>query len=327
PGAHPLAPLADDIVSTGFPELDAILGTGGLPRQASATIRGDASSGKTTLALRCVAEAQARGAIAAYLDLTRSFDPLEAVSRGVDLDWLVVVRPADAGEGFRLAGALLSGRAVDLLVLDLPPRLAARQESIVRRLSAHARQTGARLLMLEPAGLSGSLQGALAEVSALRLELERCAWLRLGRDVVGQRTAVTVAKNRFGPPGRRVELEIRYVEEGDRAPGIACRLAGLGAIDPGPPEDRSARSRRPSIPVVHPMPPPIPFQPRSRPIDDAPPPSRLAPSAAPHRAGTPPAAGAGRARRPALGAGHGARLQPGRAAPRRPARAAPGERP
>src|SRR5688500_6644200 len=76
----PLAPLPADVISTGFPELDAVLGTGGLPREASAAIRGDVSSGKTTLALRCIAEAQAHGAIAAYLDLGSSLDPLEAVS-------------------------------------------------------------------------------------------------------------------------------------------------------------------------------------------------------------------------------------------------------
>src|SRR5918992_6098044 len=117
PGPEPLrvparrdrsTPLADDVVSTGFPALDAVLGPGGLPREASAAIRGDVSSGKTTLALRCIAEAQAHGAIAAYLDLGRSLDPLEAVSRGVDLRWLICLRPSDPSEGFAMAGSLLA---------------------------------------------------------------------------------------------------------------------------------------------------------------------------------------------------------------------------
>jgi RecA/RadA recombinase len=226
PRHDPLAPLPDDIVSTGFPELDAVLGPGGLPRNASAAIRGSVSSGKTTLALRCVAEAQARGAIVAWLDLPRAFDPLDAVARGVDLRWLLVIRPSDPSEGFTLAGALLSGRAVDVLVVDLPSELADRQESTLRRLSAHARRVGARFLVLEPATLPSGLHSALGEVTGLRLELERQAWIRLGRDVVGQQTRVTVAKNRFGPPGRHVALEIHYAEGGER--GMAThRFAGI----------------------------------------------------------------------------------------------------
>jgi RecA/RadA recombinase len=308
PSPHPLQPLSDEPVSTGFPELDAVLGIGGLPRQGSATIRGATSSGKTTLALRCLAEAQGRGAIGAWLDLTRAFDPLEAASRGVDLRWLVVLRPADPAEGFKLAGALLSGRAVDLLVIDLPPRVPARQEAIVRRLSAHAQRVGARLIVLEPASLGGPIHGALAELSGLRLELSRRDWIRLGRDVVGQRTEVTVAKDRFGSPGRQVELEIHYAQEIDRPIGAERHLD-----DTGPPALRSLAG----------LPTPSPWT-----IDDATPPSRLDPSPAPPRAGTPvgldrPA----RAGRPAVGAGHGPRLQPGRETARRPARPAARRRP
>jgi hypothetical protein len=221
---HPLSPLPADVVSTGFTALDGILGTGGLPRGASVAVRGGASSGKTTLALRTAGETQAAGSIVAWLDLTEAFDPLEAAARGIDLRWLVVVRSPDPVEGLRLAGALLSGRAIDLLVVDLPPRLPAAREGLLRRLAAHARRIGARLLVLEPVGLTSALGGTLAEVSGIRLELERDGWIRVGRDVVGQRTAVTVAKNRYGPPGRRVQLEIRYAEEGDRGPGVMRRL-------------------------------------------------------------------------------------------------------
>ncbi len=215
--ADPLAPLRDDLVSTGFPALDAILGVAGLPREASAAIRGDLSSGKTTLVLRCAAEAQAQGSIVAYVDLARTFDPVEAVARGVDLRWMLVVRPADVPEGFSLAGALLAGRAVDLLIVDLPSRLPVRTDDALRRLAAHARHVGARLMVLEPASLGGPFHGALAEATGLRLELERRGWIRLGRDIVGQRTQVTVAKNRYGSPGRHADLEIHYLTDGDRA--------------------------------------------------------------------------------------------------------------
>src|ERR1700675_3427109 len=127
PGARPLhheTPLpgghgVERIVRTGFPVLDAILGPGGLPRSASVAFRGDASSGKTTLALRLAAEAQVDGAIVAWLDLARALDPVEAAARGVRLDWLVVLTPETIDEGLSIAATLLAGRSVDLLVIDL----------------------------------------------------------------------------------------------------------------------------------------------------------------------------------------------------------------
>src|SRR4029077_10424062 len=95
-------------------------GPGGLPRSASVAIRGDGSSGRTTLALRIAAEAQAQGSVVSWLDLARSFDPVEAVARGIDLEWLVVITPISLDEGLTIAGSLLTGRSVDLLFLDLP---------------------------------------------------------------------------------------------------------------------------------------------------------------------------------------------------------------
>ncbi|MEA2621437.1 MAG: recombination protein RecA [Chloroflexota bacterium] len=215
PRHDPLAPAGREVVSTGFPQLDAALGSGGLPRQVSAAIRGDLSSGKTTLALRCLAEAQGAGAIGAWLDLGRAFDPLEAVARGVDLRWLIVIRPADAAEGFAIAAALLTGRAVDLLIVDLPAAGLPGGEDKLRQLAARAQRADARLIVLEPASPSGT--HAAAESTGLRLELDRRDWIRLGRDVIGQQTQVTVAKNRFGPPGRQVALEIHYADAGERA--------------------------------------------------------------------------------------------------------------
>lgn len=227
PGAPQPAP-GRDVISTGFPALDAVLGPAGLPAEASVVVRGGPSSGKTTLALRCAAEAQAAGDIVAWLDLGRAFDPVEAVARGVDLRWLLVIRPADVAEGLALAGALLSGRSIGLLVADLPARSHARLEDQLRRLVAHARRVGARLIVLEPPSLADSARTALAQGTSLRLELERQAWLRLGRDVVGQRTGVAVTKNRYGPPGSHVDLDIHYLAEGERATA-AERLAAAAA--------------------------------------------------------------------------------------------------
>jgi recombination protein RecA len=113
------------VVTTGFPQLDALLGPGGIPRTASLALRGDASSGRTTVALRLVAEAQAAGSVVAWLDLERSLDPVEAVARGVRLEWLVALAPADLDEGLAMAGSLLQARTVDMLLVDLPARLGA----------------------------------------------------------------------------------------------------------------------------------------------------------------------------------------------------------
>ena len=127
------------------------------------SMRGDASSGRTTLALRLAAEAQAAGSIVAWLDLTAALDPVEAVARGIQPEWLVVLTPADPEEGLAIAGSLLAGRAVDLLVIDLPapaaaepapgaakPGTEARFADRLGRLAALARRAGITLVVLEP---------------------------------------------------------------------------------------------------------------------------------------------------------------------------------
>jgi RecA/RadA recombinase len=233
-------PDDDRVVRTGFAALDAILGPGGVPRSTALAVRGDVSSGKTTLALRLAAEAQAAGSIVAYVDLARSLDPVEAVARGVRLEWLVVLEPTSLDEALAMAGALVAGRSVDLLIVDLPPgrgspagdgttlprrdRSGRRPPSVadrLGRLTALARRAAVLLVVLEPSGLPGPVSSAIAESTGLRLELARRTWIRLGRDVVGQRTEVVVARNRAGPPGRRAELRILYAEGGGRD---ACLL-------------------------------------------------------------------------------------------------------
>jgi hypothetical protein len=309
---RPAGGTVERIVRTGFPALDAILGPGGLPRSASVALRGDASSGKTTLALRLAAEAQADGAIVAWLDLARALDPVEAVARGVRLDWLVVLTPETLDEGLSIAGALLAGRSVDLLVIDLPPRpdpgtTAARVADRLRRLAALARRAETLLVALEPPNLTGGLATAIAESTGLRLELARRSWIRLGRDVVGQQAEVTVARNRFGPPGRRAELRILYAEGGER--DHCLRRPDL-LLD-----DATA------APTGHPQ----------RIPTDATPPPLLAPSPAPARESPPlrllPDRPAGRPRRPALDRRDGDRRRSGGPGARRPARDPARERP
>ncbi len=315
------------VLSTGFAELDAILGPGGLPKGLGLSLRGEVSSGRTTLALRLVAEAQAAGSIAAWLDLAKALDPVEAVARGIRPEWLVVLTPADAEEGLVIAGSLLAGRTVDLLVIDLPPRLAgaARVADRLGRLSALARRAGISLVVLEPPGLVSTVASAVGEATGIRLELARRSWLRLGRDVVGQRTEVVVARNRAGPPGRRATIRILYADGGERD---AClRLEGLlepePAVRPAPmpapnpagldivnapvtsvPERRTTHATPPSL---SPAPPP-----RSR---EAAPALRLV------------ATGTDRPRRPAVAGRDGPRRRSERASPRDPARDAARQRP
>jgi RecA/RadA recombinase len=255
---EPAATPDDRVVRTGFAALDAILGPGGLPRSASVAIRGDGSSGRTTLVLRLAAEAQATGAIVAWVDLARSFDPVEAVARGVRLEWLVVITPETLDESLAIGGMLLAGRSVDLLVLDLPGgRLAAtdRPSAVadrLGRLAALARRAETLLIVLEPPGLTGRLAGVVAESTSLRLELARRSWIRLGRDIVGQRTEALVARNRYGPPGRRATLRILYADGGER--DGCLRRDGL-LIDRAPaihPERIQRDATPPSLPATSP---------------------------------------------------------------------------
>jgi RecA/RadA recombinase len=312
PEPRPESTPGDRVIPTGFAALDAILGPGGLPRSASVAIRGDGSSGRTTLVLRVAATAQAAGSIVAWLDLSRTFDPVEAAARGVRLEWLVVITPETLDEGLAIAGALLAGRSVDLIVLDLPGgRLAAtdrpaRVADRLGRLAALARRAETLLVVLEPPGLAGGLANAVAESTSLRLELARRSWIRLGRDIVGQRTEALVARNRYGPPGRRATLRILYADGGERDD---CLRRDDLLIDQAPaihPERTHRDATSPSPPTASPT--------RARPSAGLPSLSVL-PSRPAHPG------------RPAVGSGSGRRREPGRAGAGRPAGDAARERP
>ena len=321
----------DRVIHTGFAALDAILGPGGLPRSASVAIRGDGSSGRTTLVLRLAAEAQVQGSIVAWLDLSRSFDPVEAVARGVRLEWLVVITPETLDEGLAIGGALLAGRSVDLLVLDLPGgRLAATDKPVriadrLGRLAALARRAQTLFVVLEPPGggggsgkAAGGLATAVAESTGIRLELARRSWIRLGRDIVGQRTEALVARNRYGPPGRRATLRILYADGGERDACLARddllrdetldQDPVIEAPDPAPAiDERTIRDATPPSPSAAPPP-------RARP--DA---SLQALFVLPTRPARP--------GRSAVGSGPGHRRQPGGPSAGRPAGDAARERP
>jgi hypothetical protein len=285
----------DRRISTGFPDLDALLTAGGLPRAGTVVLRGSGSNGATTLALRTVAEAQAGGALVAWVDLARSLDPVEAVARGVRLEWLAVLVPDSVDEALAMAGSLLQARAVDLLVLDLagaqdgparrtaspivlaalagrrggsPPTRPPRPADQLSRLVAFARRAGALLLVLEPAGVPASLRTALEEGAGLRLELRRRGWVRLGREVVGQQTEVCVAKDHHGAPNRRTAIRLLYAEGGPRDRCLARDDLLAETVAGAPPLT--------AIPST---------SPEHQGSNDAPPPPRLAPSRPSARAG------------------------------------------
>ena len=319
PRPRPAPAATDRTIPTGFPALDALLAAGGLPRAGTVALAGAGSSGATTLALRVLAEAQAGGAFAAWVDLPRALDPVEAVARGVRLEWLAALVPDGPAEALAMAGTLLQARAVDILVLDLgtartgapasrppapttpapttpatttpvaatlPTRHGPRPPSLadqLARLVAFARRAGALLLVLEPAGTPAPLRAVLDEGAGLRLELRRGGWIRLGREVVGQRTEVRVAKDRHGVPDRRTTLRILYAEGGPRDRCLARDellveepVAGAppGIVQPG------AVTFPGPIPSVPPSP-----QHEPHPSTDAPSPSLLATSRAPARPG------------------------------------------
>jgi RecA/RadA recombinase len=303
PAGRPNERTDERAIPTGFAALDAILGLGGFPRAAATALHGDGTSGKTTLALRAAAQAQAAGGLVAYLDLARSLDPVEAVARGVKLEWLVVLTPDSLAQAMAMAAMLLQDRTVDLLLLDLPNRpldgasvSAATLAERFGRLTALARRAGVQLIVLEPPSLPSALAGALSQVSALRLELSRRSWIRLGRDVVGQRTQVRVARDRFGPPGREAELRILYADGGLRDACLArdellteivervhrqavpapMRRLPVGAAPPG--------AAGPAAPMRAVRPLPLPIRPQPSPVSiDATSPSPLATPAPPSR--------------------------------------------
>jgi RecA/RadA recombinase len=219
-GSEP-ASLAGDrpALSTGFPELDDALGTGGWPRGAMALLDAPVGGGATSLALTTVASAQAGGGLAAWLDLDGAFDPAVAATRGVELEWLLVARPRDAGEGIDLAAWLGRSGLIDALVLDLGERGVPDRRALDRLGALLARSGGTSALLLAPAARS-----AVGPVASVRVALRRSAWLAVGRDHVGQRVTATVERHRWALAGGSATLDL-WFGEGRRLDPLAPALA------------------------------------------------------------------------------------------------------
>ncbi|HSM39089.1 MAG TPA: hypothetical protein VK838_07115 [Candidatus Limnocylindrales bacterium] len=221
-------------IPTGHPGLDAALRSGGWPRGSLALLDASAGSGATSLALGSLAACQAAGGLVAYLDAAGSLDPATAARLGIDLEWLLVVRPADAAEAVELAGWLARERRIDAMVLDLAGSVATR--ALERLASLLVRSDGVTLLLT---GVAGAGRGA----AGVRVALRRRAWLAVGQDLVGQRVEAVVERHRWALAGGRAELDL-YFPEGRRVDALLRSAAA--PLE----QEREAQHELPALHVV-----------------------------------------------------------------------------
>lgn len=213
------APAAAGVphIPTGFPALDQALGIGGLPKGRISELLGLATSGKTTLALKFLAQAQAGGGQVGYIDQARYFDPDYAHRCGLDLSHLLIGSPYDFQEALAMTEALLRDGGLAALIFDTvdlfltDPEAARHLAALLNRLAAPLTRSGTALLFLHDTVSERSpALSTLAHAASVRLQLTRERWLRQHGDIRGYEARVEVLKNRLSPAGRAVTLKFQF---------------------------------------------------------------------------------------------------------------------